>query len=71
MDKIIDKEFKSFEDKTFNLIEILEIENNTNIENLRIKKLPKSNKIKELNILYGRKLLLLIIKNKLKQIKTK
>ena len=71
MDKIIDKEFKSFEDKTFNLIEILEIENNTNIENLRIKKLPKSNKINELNILYGRKLLLLIIKNKLKQFKTK
>lgn len=71
MDEIINKEFKSFEDKTFNLIEILEIENNTNIENLRIKKLPKSNKINELNILYGRKLLLLIIKNKLKQFKTK
>ena len=47
MDEIINKEFKSFEDKTFNLIEILEIENNTNIENLRIKKLPKSNKINE------------------------
>ena len=71
MDEIINKKFKSFEDKTFNLIEILEIENNTNIENLRIKKLPKSNKINELNILYGRKLLLLIIKNKLKQFKTK
>ena len=71
MDEIINKKFKSFEDKTFNLIEILEIENNTNIENLRNKKLPKSNKINELNILYGRKLLLLIIKNKLKQFKTK
>ena len=71
MDEIFNKKFKSFEDKTFNLIEILEIENNTNIENLRIKKLPKSNKINELNILYGRKLLLLIIKNKLKQFKTK
>ena len=71
MDEIINKEFKSFEDKTFNLIEILEIENNTNIENLRIINLPKSNKINELNILYGRKLLLLIIKNKLKQFKTK
>jgi hypothetical protein len=71
MDEIIDKEFKSFEEKAFNLIEILEIENNSKILNLSNQKLSKSERINELNILYGKKLLLLIIKNKLKQFKTK
>ena len=71
MDEIINKKFKSFEDKTFNLIEILEIENNSKIWNLRNQKLLKSERIIQLNVLSEKMQLLHLIKNKLKQFKTK